>query len=191
MGAHRHLHDKIAGFAGLGTAVSLKNLDNHIILKLVDKFQIVELCNLLGLKKILRLPHCLSKCFGSIVNSSWVHYNMVMLFIRLLCGFSKKNKFSEDYMGVMLTHEPGGCSTNNIFQWVDCFRSGSMRKFNYGRKRNMEIYGKHEPDAYCLKHLEDLPFNTYLFRGSKDAVIPQNNFIQLVSMFNPEKVTAY
>lgn len=104
MGAHRHLHDKIAGFAGLGTAVSLKNLENHLILKLVDKLQLVEICNLLRLKKILRLPHFLSKCFGSIVNSSWLHYEMVMFFIRLLCGFSKKNKFSEVYLGVMLTH---------------------------------------------------------------------------------------
>lgn len=104
MGTHRHLHDKIAGFAGLGTAVSLKNLENHLILKIVDKFQILELCNILGFKKILTMPAYLSKCFGSLVSSSMLHYKMVMFFIRLLCGFSKKNKFAANYFDVMLTH---------------------------------------------------------------------------------------
>jgi hypothetical protein len=41
----------------------------------------------------------------------------------------------------MITHEPGGASANNALQWVQCFRSGAMKKFNFGEQKNLEIYG--------------------------------------------------
>lgn len=64
-----------------------------------------------------------------------------MMFVRLLCGFSSKNKISDRYFGVMLTHEPGGASSNNTLQWVQCYRHGEMRRFDYGAKKNLELYG--------------------------------------------------
>jgi hypothetical protein len=41
----------------------------------------------------------------------------------------------------MITHEPGGASANNALHWVQCFRSGNMKKFNFGSEKNMEMYG--------------------------------------------------
>lgn len=58
-----------------------------------------------------------------------------------------------------------------------------MRRFDYGSKKNMEVYGSEEPSTYCLDHLGRLPFKSYLFRGLKDAVITDESFTRLVSRF--------
>jgi hypothetical protein len=191
MGAHQHLHEKIAGFVGLGTVVSMDNLEDHLILKVLSKFKLLELCNWIGFKRILILPHLLSRAFGVLVYNYNFYHDMTMLFVRLLCGFSVKNKIPKDYFGVMLTHEPGGASSNNTLQWVQCYRNGDMRRFDYGTKKNLEVYGSEEPKAYCLKHLENLPFKSYLFKGTKDAVMSHQCFEKLASLFNPEKIKTY
>lgn len=115
-----------------------------------------------------------------------------MTFIRLLCGFTNKNKISPDLFGVMITHQPGGSSANNAMHWVQCFRSGGiMKNFDFGQEKNMELYGRQTPPAYSLKHLLVLPFNTYLFKGNKDAVMSDKDFTNLVGEFNCQKIFTY
>jgi hypothetical protein len=104
MGIHNNLQDKIAGFIALGPVVSFYDLENHAILKFLSKFKLIELCNWIGFKRLLILPHLLSKAFGILVYNYNFYYSITMLFVRLLCGFSSKNKISKDYFGVMLTH---------------------------------------------------------------------------------------
>ena len=50
LGVHQHLSHKIAAFIGLGTVVSLEGVNDHVVLKVVDKLKLLELCNLLGEK---------------------------------------------------------------------------------------------------------------------------------------------
>lgn len=49
----------------------------------------------------------------------------------------------------------------------------------------MKVYGKPHPPAYCLQHIEDLPFNSYLFRGLSDSVMSEDDFINLKRKFHP------
>jgi hypothetical protein len=140
MGIHNHLQTKIAAFIGLGTVVALGKVDNKI-LKLVDRLYLLEVCSLLNIKQILMLPKLLTKAFATLAYNSRIHFNIVMLFVRLLCGFSVENKIPKEYFGVMLAQEPGGASVNNLKQWVDCYRNGQMRRFNHGPKKNQEVYG--------------------------------------------------
>ena len=132
MGVHEHLHHKIASFVGLGTVVSLANLD-HSLLNIVGKFKIMELANFFGLKRLLILPKFFSKNLGGMICNNKIHSKLIMLFIRWLCGFNEKNKIPNDYFGVMLTHEPGGASPNNILQWINCYRTGQMKRLDHGK----------------------------------------------------------
>jgi len=59
-----------------------------------------------------------------------------MTFVRLLCGQTLINKIPSDMFGVIITHLPGGASTNNTLQWVQCYRKGKMHKFDYGDVAN-------------------------------------------------------
>lgn len=141
LGVHDQIASKIAGFIGLGTVVSLASVKDHMMLKLMDKFKLVELCKFFGFKKILVMPRLLTKCVGVLIYNFQFYYDSLMMFVRLLCGYSEKNKISPDLFGVMITHEPGGSSSNNALHWIQCYRQGVMKKFDYGPKKNLEIYG--------------------------------------------------
>jgi len=46
-------------------------------------------------------------------------------------------------LGRIFTHEPGGGSSNNVIHWMQCFRSkDTLRRFDYGKKKNKMIYGQ-------------------------------------------------
>lgn len=66
-----------------------------------------------------------------------------------------------------------------------------MKKFNFGKNKNMKEYGREQPPAYCLNHLKELPFNTYLFRGMKDAVMNEVDFNLLIDKFGEDRVHTY
>lgn len=116
----------------------------------------------------------------------------MMAFIRLLCGFSDRNKIPSELFGVIITHEPGGSSVNNALHWVQCYRQGGiMRRFNYGKKGNLSRYGSESPPEYKIDHLGELPFTSHLFRGTKDAVMNDADFNRLVGQFHPKRVQTY
>jgi hypothetical protein len=140
---------------------------------------------------VLVLPKVLSRAVGVLVYNSALHFKVMKAVIQLFCGFSTKNKVPESLFGVIVTHEPGGSSINNTLHWVQCYRQGGvMHKFNYGAKKNMKLYGESSPPAYGLLHLQNLPFDSYLYRGSTDSFMSKTDFSNLVSKFNPERVFA-
>ena len=112
------------------------NID-HNLLSIIGKFRIMELANFFGLKRLLILPKFFSKTVGVMIYNSKIHSKIIMLFIRWLCGFNNKDKISNDYFGVMLTHEPGGASPNNILQWINCYKTGEMKRFDHGKQKNI------------------------------------------------------
>lgn len=59
----------------------------------------------------------------------------------MLCGKPINNKIDTDRLGVIISHEPGGASIPNVLQWVQFYRSGKMAKFDYGKKKNLSLYG--------------------------------------------------
>ena len=138
LGLHSNLQHKIASFIGLGTVISLSHVNSHTILNALSKLFLLELYKSIGFKKILVLPKVLSRAVGVLLYNSTLHLKVMMGFIRLLCGFSNKNKIPESLFGVIITHEPGGSSVNNALHWVQCHRQGGvMRKFNYGPEKNI------------------------------------------------------
>ena len=98
---------------------------------------------MIGFNKILVLPKVLSRAVGVLLYNSGIHTSLMMAFIRLLCGFSIRNKIPADLFGVIITHEPGGSSVNNALHWVQCYRQGGvMKKFNFGKHKNLKAYGR-------------------------------------------------
>lgn len=59
----------------------------------------------------------------------------------MLCGTPKKNKINLDRLGVIIAHEPGGASIPNVLQWIQIYRYGKLRKYDMGKKKNLEKYG--------------------------------------------------
>lgn len=51
---------------------------------------------------------------------------------------------------VILGHTPAGASTHTLIHFAQGINSGKFRPFDYGKEKNMEIYGNIEPPPYEL-----------------------------------------
>lgn len=94
LGLHKELQSKIATFVGLGSVVSLTHLKDHVVLKYLSKFYLVELAIRLGFKAVLLLPKNVSQAMGVLIYNSWFHHNIMLGLVNLLCGFPKTQKVS-------------------------------------------------------------------------------------------------
>jgi lysosomal acid lipase/cholesteryl ester hydrolase len=55
---------------------------------------------------------------------------------------------------VILGHTPAGSSTHTIIHFAQGVNSGNFCPFDYGKKKNMQIYGQDEPPPYNLKKVK-------------------------------------
>ena len=111
-----------------------------------------------------------------------------MKIVNALCGLPIQNKIDLDRFGVIISQEPGGASVTNAHHWIQMYRSGKFARFDYGKKKNMELYGLENAPEYDLSHLSEIDFNCYFFNGEKDAVITKENFGSLTSRIPSNKI---
>ena len=57
-----------------------------------------------------------------------------------------------------------------VAQYAQNMKSGKFRKFDYGRRENLEVYGQEEPPKYKVE-LVTVPITTY--RGLSDFATPE------------------
>jgi lysosomal acid lipase/cholesteryl ester hydrolase len=137
---HPELQDKVLCFIGLGTVVSLEGVDNHLVLKYLAKFRAVEFLRLLGFKTILHLPDWVTRAIGVLIYNTKFYFSLFFGIVNILCGTPNRNKIDKERLGVIISHQPGGASIPNVLQWIQFYRSGKVKKYDYGKKKNLEKY---------------------------------------------------
>jgi len=64
-------------------------------------------------------------------------------------------------------HYPAGSSLQNVLYWQQMFASPQFRKFDYGKAKNLQIYGTPTPPEYDLAKIEEA---VYMFVGQYDEL---------------------
>ena len=62
-------------------------------------------------------------------------------------GYDVSN-FNITRLPVYLSNAPAGTSSWNIAHWSQAVCTGQFKKFDFGKKRNIEIYGTPQPPKY-------------------------------------------
>jgi hypothetical protein len=70
----------------MGTVISLSNLKDHGLLRILAKYYLVEILEKLGFKTILNLPKWMNKKVGVLVHHYEFYANIILNFIYFLCG---------------------------------------------------------------------------------------------------------
>ena len=133
--------DKIACFVGMGTVISLENVNDHVVLKYLSKFKGVQILKMLGFKTVLSLPKWVTKATGVLIYNTDFYFKFFFGIVNTLCGKPMKNKIDTDRLGVIISHEPGGTSIPNVEQWIQFYNTGKIKRFDYGPKKNLAKYG--------------------------------------------------
>lgn len=78
---------------------------------------------------------------GVLVHHYAFYTDIILNFINFLCGKTEKNNLDVKRLGILVSHEPGGTSIQSVKHWVQTYRHGKFRKYDYGKHRNNEMYG--------------------------------------------------
>lgn len=143
-GVHNYA-DKIACFIGMGTVISLENVTDHKVLKYVSKISGLKILRFLGFKTVLSLPKWVTKATGILIYNNNFYFKFFFAVVNQLCGTPVATKINTDRLGVIISHEPGGASIPNVEQWVQFYKSGKLAKFDFGKKKNLSVYGSPTP----------------------------------------------
>ncbi|XP_033306103.1 lipase 1-like [Bombus bifarius] len=82
----------------------------------------------------------------------------------VLTGFDKA-QFNYTLLPVILNHAPAGTSSKTVVHYGQGIESGEFKQYDYGAKRNMEIYKSTEPPKYNISKIT-MPIT--LFCGDND-----------------------
>lgn len=83
----------------------------------------------------------MAKLFGVLIYNNVLYLKTFSTFIYELCGYNTgKEGISLVRLGAILSHEPGGSSIMNIIHWVQMFRKRKLHFYDFGKKRNLEVY---------------------------------------------------
>lgn len=106
------LHDKVEAFIGLGPVINPSHQYSPL-LKFIFSFHIDSILAKLPIKNILVFPDLISVVGRGIVHK---FRNTFYGFLQLLCG-GVKLTIDPERMAVMVRHEPGGTSFQNLGHW--------------------------------------------------------------------------
>lgn len=126
----------------MGTVISLENVKDHIVLKYLSKFKGVQILKLLGFKTVLSLPKWVTKCTGILIYNTSFYFKFFFGIVNLLCGKPISDKIDKKRLGVIISHEPGGTSIPTVQQWVQFYENGKLSRFDFGKKKNLTVYGQ-------------------------------------------------
>ncbi|GAM21316.1 hypothetical protein SAMD00019534_044910, partial [Acytostelium subglobosum LB1] len=120
----------------------------HCTSELLDVMADLDLANileLLGEKAFLPDTPTMQKLMPVLCGAS---PDMCQNFLGLIMGFDLSN-INNTRLPVIMAHEPGGTSVQNVVHWSQCKKHG-YRKYSYGPLGNLEKYGQLEPPSYNI-----------------------------------------
>lgn len=82
---------------------------------------------------------------GVLIHHFEFYVDFVISFISFLCGKTEKNNIDGKRLGILAAHEPGGTSVYSIKHWIQAYRYGQFRRYDYGKKTNLTKYGTEIP----------------------------------------------
>ncbi|KAF5398942.1 Gastric triacylglycerol lipase [Paragonimus heterotremus] len=96
--------------------------------------------------------------------------------IYLIAGYDSANT-NTTRLPVYVAHTPAGTSTQNIVHYCQSIMSNRFRQFDYGKKKNMQIYGQPTPPEYDLSNIT-VP--TVVFSGGHDWLAVKKDTLRLI-----------
>mmetsp|Transcript_36396 Transcript_36396/g.36017 ORF Transcript_36396/g.36017 Transcript_36396/m.36017 type:complete len:99 (+) Transcript_36396:87-383(+) len=75
-----------------------------------------------------------------------------------------------DSCQILWYSHPNGTSFKAVRHWSQIIKSGRFEKFDYGKEKNLKIYGKEEPPLYNLSKVQESNIPIALLTGKNDML---------------------
>jgi pimeloyl-ACP methyl ester carboxylesterase len=151
-------------FVAMGPVARVYFLNSRM-LRMMVRLKLDIICNKLNFKEMLSCDEKLSKATSWLLPKTPLMANMAS---ELVCDHNSKACNNQKRISVYLSHMPGGSSLKAVSHFVQLYRSKTFQFWDYGKKKNLEIYNSPTPKHYDLSIIKDFPIA--LFSGKLDRL---------------------
>ncbi|EFA10582.1 Lipase 1-like Protein [Tribolium castaneum] len=102
-------------------------------------------------------------------------------------AFGRTSQFSDRDLLLYFSYWPSGTSIFQLKQYLQIASSKKFQMYDYGSKKNKEMYGSEDPPTYPL---EDLKLPVHLFYGENDSLYRKKNMKRLYDELGSSEKTA-
>ena len=173
-------------FISLGTVITTFTSKSHLI-KLGSLTKFPEIVDTLHINNIL----CFNKFFYDTINQFCKFFNKPCFNI---INFIVSNNFDTNRinMGKLFSeflYVPAGTSSKNLRHWMQIYNSKRLAKYDYGSKKNLEIYGNQTSPEYDLSKFKNYKVKSLLYTSDKDPFSNFDDLNHLTKYLNEKYVT--
>jgi pimeloyl-ACP methyl ester carboxylesterase len=173
-------------FFALGTVISIFTSKSSLI-KIGHYSKFPEIVDTLHINNIL----CFNKFF----------YDTISKFCKLLnrpcyniINFIVSNNFDTKRINMNklfseFLYVPAGTSSKNIRHWMQMYKTKRLARYDYGEKKNMEIYGTKNPPIYDLSIFTKYKVKSFLYTSDSDPFSNIEDLNHLTKYLNKNYVT--
>ncbi|GMR30064.1 hypothetical protein PMAYCL1PPCAC_00259, partial [Pristionchus mayeri] len=106
--------------------------------------------------------------------------------VMFLIAGPESDQFNKTRTEVYLSHTPAGTSTQNVQHWAQMVKSGTVARFDYGKKYNPKHYGQSKPPTYDFSKITT---DMYLYWSDDDWLAdPEDIKGYLLNSLNPNHI---
>ncbi|XP_060098634.1 lipase member M-like [Heteronotia binoei] len=163
---------KIKMFYALAPLSTLQNIPKHYAMLLSMSDGMIKM--LLGKKDFLLRSETKRNITRSMCSSK--RLKKLCSWNLSVTGGAKENHLNMSRLDVYKSHFPDSTSVQNLLHWAQVYKSGTLRKFDYGSE-NQDRYNQSEPPAYDLGCMR---VKTAIWYGEDDWFAGPDNVKQLM-----------
>lgn len=173
-------------FFALGTVISIFTSKSSLI-KIGSYSKFPEIVDTLHINNIL----CFNKFFYDAISNfckllNKPCYNIINFIVSN--NFDTKrinmNKLFSEFLYV-----PAGTSSKNIRHWMQMYNTKRLARYDYGEKKNLEIYGTKKPPIYDLSIFRNYTIKSFLYTSDSDPFSNVEDLNHLTKYLNEKYVT--
>lgn len=186
-----YINKNIASFSAIGTVVTIFYIVLFSI-KLQDSvaLKISELTHVFSLLHLFHLDDLLD--FGTSIDRV-IHFICERLLficktvISSIISTKITNRVDWRAISDLYYYEPGGTSTKNLIHWLQVNERQELAQYDYGKNKNMKVYGTPEPPRYNVTNFRKYNVKTFLTVSDSDPFSDERDIDFFVDAIDPLK----
>ena len=180
------IEDNFNHFISLGTVITTFTSESHLI-KFGSYSKLPEIVDTLHINNIL----CFNKFFYDALSNFCKFFNKPCFNI---INFIVSNNFDTKRINMSklfaeFLYVPAGTSSKNIRHWMQIYNTKRLAQYDYGEKKNLEIYGKISSPIYDLRKFKNYKIKSFLYTSDKDPFSNIDDLNHLTKYLNEKYVT--
>lgn len=171
-------------FGTMGAVIKISTVDK-MFPKILKQFQILEWLEYFKIRNIMSFHQEHIKYFGYLCKKFlWICKYVISSIVEN----EATNQIEWGNLHNLYYYQPGGSSTKNLIHWMQVIGTETVRQFDYGINKNIEIYNSTEAPEYNLEILKKVSFDIFVTTSDMDPYCNKNDFRVMLDTFKKAKI---